>query len=290
MKKLLTMIAVFALTAPVFAAEGDPTVRITIVDEGSGVVQVNYEVLDEGNSPGLMRAIALRITTSNSALIDAITDYDAEDFTPPVDSEGIDDVSGYIIYMGSIQFATDPNYVASFGDPVAPSGDDGAGDDLPDAEEIVVEMGSLYSSGGSAPPASGPLFKLQLDANGESDTVLGIEGESTRGGDLGECVLESGQQANIVLSSVPDAYKVEFQPPCWGYDCHMCGDSDGNCSITSADILALVDAWPPKPYDPCADFNHSDTITSADVLILVDHWATGSDPGCTSCGPCTPIP
>jgi hypothetical protein len=284
MKKLLTMIAVFALTAPVFAADGDPNVEITCHDEGNGVVRVDYEVLDEGNSPGLMRAIALRISTSNTALIDAITDYDTVGEPVPADSTQIPD--GYVIYMGSIQFATDPNYVSSFGDPVAPSGDPGAGDDLPDAEEIVVEMGSLYEDGGTAPPAQGTLFKLQLDANGETSTVVEIEGESTRGGDLGECVLEDGRQANVISSGCT----VEFQPACWSYDCHMCGDSDGNCSITSADILALVDAWPPKPYDPCADFNHSTTITSADVLILVDHWATGSDPGCTSCGPCTPIP
>ena len=231
MKKLLTLFAVLAFTAPVFAADGDPNVLITIVDEGGGVVQVNYEVLvEDGVDPGLMRGIALKISTSNTALIDAISDYATG--SVPADSTQIP--SGYSVFMGSIQFASDPNYVSSFGDPVAPSGDPGAGDDLPDAAEIVVELGSLYAEGGTAPGTSGTLFKLTLDDNGESDTVLIIEGESTRGGDQGECVMEDGSQANIKLSDATDAYLVTFEPACWSCD----GQDEGTISPMPPSTLA----------------------------------------------------
>jgi hypothetical protein len=72
-------------------------------------------------------------------------------------------------------------------------------------------------------------------------------------------------------------------PDCTDYDCHDKGDYNGDCSITSADVLGLVQAWPPNPYDKCADFNNDGSITSADVLVLVQHWPPnpGCDPGCT---------
>jgi hypothetical protein len=282
MKKLLTLIAVIALTAPVFADDGDPNVLITIVDEGGGLVQVWYELLEQDDfdpESNPLRGIALRISTSNTAKIDAISHY----LTGSAGDESGDiPDGGFPINMGSISFNTqDPNKIADYGDPVAPSDDPGAGDDLPGADEIVTEQGSLYGSGGTPPPTTGMLFKLQLDDNGESDTVLEIEGESTRGGDLGEAVLEKRNeddkaQANIVLSDEADAYKVEFAPPCWSFPCFAYGDYDGDGFITFLeDVQPLIDAWPPLPYDPCADKNKDGYITFIeDVQPIIDNWVT----------------
>ena len=86
-------------------------------------VQISYQVLTEdGVNPGLMRAIALDITTSNTVIIEAIRGYTAEGATVPVDESGIP--TGHSIYMGSISLApaNDPNIV-DFGNPVAPSTD-----------------------------------------------------------------------------------------------------------------------------------------------------------------------
>jgi hypothetical protein len=312
MKKLLTLFAVIALTAPVFAADGDPNVLITIVDEGGGVVQVNYQVLvEDGVDPGLMRGIALKLTTSNTALFDAISDYATG--STPADSTQIP--AGYSVFMGSIQFAADPNFVSSFGDPVAPSGDPGAGDDLPDAAEIVVELGSLYAEGGTAPGTSGTLFKLTLDGNGESSTVLGIEGESTRG----ECVMEDGTQANIVLSAVTDAYKVSFgptecyvvgnqrggagcnagtitqanydawvtagKPVSWCCPWQPCGDTNGDGYVNPSDFISIV-ANPAQPASvaPAADTNHDGFINPSDFIAIVAHPTQGNGV------PCPPLP
>ena len=304
MKKLLTLFAVLALTAPVFADTGDPNVRITCDDEGGGVVAVYYELLaEDGFVPenDRMRGIALRIKTpGSSALFDAISDYAADGASVPHEATEIP--QGYAIYPGSIRLSPsyDPN-VADYGDPVAPSGDDGAGDDLPDAEEIVVELGSLYNEdfGGSPPPTSGLLFRLTLDANGETSTVLDIEGESTRGGDLGEAVLESGAQASIVLSVETDAYLVNFdcftedkatspakyaaekaqwelqgKPGHWCCPHHIHGDANGDGKITTSDYLKLRLAFGAEfgdgsgKYDCRADFNHDGRITSSDYLKL----------------------
>ena len=287
MKKLLTLFAVLALTAPVFAADGDPNVLITCEDEGGNVVSVSYQLLDEdGSNPGLanlMRGIALDITVDGGATIDAISDYDADGFTPPVDSEGIDDVSGYIVYMGSIQFAADPNYVSSFGDPVAPNTD-------PDAlggigtSGITVEMGSLYSEDGTAPGASGTLFKFTVSGA----TNVTIAANTTRG----SCVLEDGSPANVVapgcsvggdcMATTNPAYAdwvAEGKPDCWCYEFQCRGDADGITvgafPVNSADVTALRAALfvDPLPVDGiCADFDHikvgSFRVNSADVTVI----------------------
>ena len=316
MKKLLALFAVLALTAPVFAADDDPNVLITIEDEGSGVVRVDYEVLaEDGFDPGaegnLMRGIALIISTSNTAKIDAISDYDAE-YPPDLPAEPNEIPSGYSVYMGSIGFGTDPNTVADFGDPVAPSGDPGAGDDLPNADEIVVEMGSLYGEGQPAPGTSGTLFKLTLDDNGESSTVLNIEGESTRGGGQGEAVLESGGQANITISAEPNAYQVVFdcyivgnprgslgcsggtittgnytawvntgKPLSWCCPWQPCGDADGNGTVNSSDYLYIYNNLGlSATVDPSADTNHDGTINSSDYLAIYNHLGLGAGGAC----------
>lgn len=247
------------------AQAADPNVLITCHNEGGGVVRVDYEVLvEDGVDPGRMRAIALRIWTSNAALFDAISDYATG--SVPADSTQIP--TGYSVFMGSIQFAADPNYVSSFGDPVAPSGDPDAGDDLPDAAEIVVELGSLYT-GDNAPPASGTLFRLEIDGHDESDTTLTIAVNTTRGG----CVMQSDSPANVVSSGC----SVEFDPLCWSYPCNPYCDYDGDGFLTfMEDINPCVRAWLDNVYDPCCDYNRDGFHTYVeDWQICIKYWPTG---------------
>lgn len=319
MKKLLTLFAVFALTAPVLAA--DPNVLVTCDETGL----VSYEVLvEDGVDPGLMRGIALDITTSNSALITGISQYDAEGAGVPADSESIP--AGYSIYMGSVTFATDPNLIADFGDPVAPNTDPDALGGL-GTTGITVEMGSLYADGDPAPPTSGPLFKLDIDLNGESDTVLTIVANATRGG----CVMEDGTSANVVapgctvgpsdcMAQTNPAYNdwVSLgKPACWCYQKQGHGDIDGvnfgPFAVAANDFTALKAAIN-KPVLPaggeCADLNHTKFgpfRVAADDFAELKRWinkpAAGvpniSGPGCVGFqgsaaapGPCdaNPLP
>jgi hypothetical protein len=312
MKKLLTLIAVLALTAPVFAADGDPNVLITCVDEGNGVVRVEYDLLaEDGFVPGdnLLRGIALDITTSNTATIEVIKDYDAEGASTPVDSEGIDDTDGFIIYMGSIQFAADPNYVSSFGDPVAPIGHAGTVGELGDTG-ITVEMGTLYSDNGTPPPTSGILFRLELDCQGEASTVLTIAGNTTRGGDLGEAVLEDGAQANVVSAGCTidcvtecyvvgqqrgsagcnagtitqanyDAWVLNGSPDEWCCPWQPCGDTNGDGFVNASDY-SLITGNPAAPASqaPGADTNHDGFINASDYAAVTAHPAGGNGVAC----------
>lgn len=314
MKKLLALFAVLALTAPVFAVDGDPNVLITCVDEGGSppVVAVYYEVLDEdGFVPGddLLRGIALDITTSNTATIDVIKDYDAESATPPVDSEGIDAYQGFIIYMGSIVFGSDPNYVSSFGDPVAPNTDPGALAGLGNTG-ITIEMGSLYSDNGTPPPTSGLLFKLEIGCGEETSTVLTIAGNTTRGGAQGECVLESGAQANVVSAGCTiecetecyvvgnprggagcnagtitqanyDAWVTAGKPDSWCCPWQPCGDTNGDGYVNPSDYILIV-ANPAQPASvaPSADTNHDGFINPSDYIAIVGHPTQGNGVAC----------
>jgi hypothetical protein len=318
MKKLLTLFAVFALTAPVFAGEGDPNVRIKCEDLGSGLVQVSYEILThdgfdpdaEGNR---VRGFAFDIEASNSCTITAISEYDAEGASVPADSENIP--LGYSVHMGSIVIGPqDPNFVTDFGDPVAPNTDPGALGGL-GTTGITVELGSLYVDDGQGdpeqPPASGNLFKIQLsDPTSAGSCVLTIAGEGTRG----ECVLEGGDPANILSSGceVTFACYIEGQqrgsagcvgspatitathvqnwinagsPDEWCCPWQPCGDTNGDGYVNPSDFIAIV-ANPAAPASqaPGADTNHDGFINPSDFIAVVGHPAQGNGV------PCPPLP
>jgi hypothetical protein len=279
MKKLLCLIAVIALTAPVMA---DPNVAVTCTDLGGGSVQVSYQVLvEDGVDPGLMRGIALDITTSNTASIDAISDYATG--ATPADSTQIP--AGYSVFMGSIQFAVDPNLVANFGDPVAPNTDPDALGGLT-TTGVTVEMGSLYAEGGTAPGTSGVLFNLQLGANGEASTVLEIAANTTRGG----CVMNDGASANVVSAGCTITFGTVTA--CWSCDGQDKGNADGDTAIGFLDLglvkLAFftsaagsVHGTGPGQYNCCADFDRDGVIGFLDLGVIKANFFTG---GYTACG------
>lgn len=270
MKKLLTLFAVLALTAPVFAAEGDPNVLVTCEDEGGGVIAVSYQLLDEdGSNPGLanlMRGIALDITVDGGATIDAISDYLTG--ATPADSTQIPQ-GGYPVFMGSIGFAADPNLVSDYGDPVAPDTDPDALGGLGTAG-ITVEMGSLYPEGGTAPGTSGLLFKMTVSGG----TNVTIAANTTRG----SCVLEDGSPANVVAPGCEtqnecmastNPQKADWdamgQPVCWCYQKQCHGDTDGAnfgpFPVAANDFNTLKGAISKPvllipPGGICADLNH----------------------------------
>ena len=276
MKKLLVLFAVFALTAPVFAADGDPNVRITCNDLGGGLVQVSYAVLyEDGLDPSARaRGFAFNINASNGCLITAISDYDAEGEPVPADKDMIP--IKYSVYMGSIQFNTqDPNYVTDFGDPIAPS------DHIPPYPEtegglnttgITVEMGSLYPEGGTQPPASGDLFKIQLtDPTAAGSCVLTITGNDARG----QAVLEDGSPANIYA---PDGCEVTFA-------CYIEGNQRGSAgcnagTITAANVTAWINAGKPDawccPWQPCGDTNGDGYVNASDYALIIANPASPS--------------
>jgi hypothetical protein len=299
MKKLLTLFAVIALTAPVFAAEGDPNVVISCTDLTGGLVQVRYDIqyVDGLDPAARVRGFAFDITADNGCLITAISEYDAEGAGVPADSTQIPLL--YSVYMGSIGFAVDPNFVSDFGDPIAPSGPP---NNYPDTlgglgtTGITVEMGSLYT-GDNAPPAGGNLFKIKLTDPGQiGSCVLTIAGNSTRG----ESVFETGSPGNILSSgctinfvtdcidstsnqALYDEWEAVGKPDCWCYEFNCRGDADGIQVgvnwVNSADVTILRNALFVSPLPPgpgiCADFDRIvvgvNRVNSADVTVIRQH-------------------
>jgi hypothetical protein len=71
---------------------------------------------------------------------------------------------------------------------------------------------------------------------------------------------------------------ISIKPACWGYSCFANGDGNGDGVITFADLNPVINAWPPKAYNPCADFNKDGVITFADLNVIINHWPP--KPGC----------
>ena len=305
MKKLLALFAVFALTAPVFAADGDPNVHITCNDLGGGLVQVSYNILYQDGlaSSARVRGFAFNINASNGCLITAISEYDAEGEPVPADKDMIP--IKYSVYMGSIQFNTqDPNYVTDFGDPIAPS------DHIPPYPEtegglntsgITVEMGSLYVDDGQGdpeqPPASGDLFKIQLsDPLSAGSCVLTIAGNDARGQAVLEVEHNGSNAANIyapegcevtfacsyvignpryfdelgnpgplITQANYDAWVASGKPACWCCPHHGYGDVNGDGAINPNDVPIVWNAVKLGLSPVRADVNHDGAVNPNDV-------------------------
>lgn len=211
MKKLVCLLAVIALAAPLYAAVGDPNIVISCVDDvpGTGVCRIDYQVLDEDGlgSEALVRGFALEISVGGNATIDdefdAIWGY-AADGLPGGDAYAVPE--GYSIYISNIQFDTvDPNLVSDWGDPIAEiSGD---------KKEMIVELASLYDMDTGTPPGqSGTLFKFPINFNGDASTTVSITAEPLRGGIVME---EPGDEGDYGATIVPQGCTISGEPLCF---------------------------------------------------------------------------
>jgi len=169
---------------------------------------------------------------------------------------------------------------------------------------VTVEMGSLYE-GDEAPEPAGTLLRAIVQGDEGSTIHICISENALRGGIVMEDPeLNPGLHSECVDIVLPAAYSGCFplddpawdtwdavgRPDSWCYDCFRCGDATGDCQITAADAVILVNAWPPQAYDANADFNMSGTVTAADAVVLVNHWPPQeSCPSAEGCSPCTPI-
>jgi hypothetical protein len=256
MKKISLILAVLLMTAPAAA--------VTITCTGNGLeCTVEYSFSGEPNS---VRAFALDIVVDNGAIITDVND----DVNPD-----------YNIYPGSIvivdgSVTEDGNAVA---DPCDYPSDTQPG---VGSSGITVEMGALYSPpiDPCGPPPGGVLLKFTVD----TDCNVTITQNSARGG----VVLTDPTQDPS--SFVSEGCQLFDEPPCWSYDCFECGDGNGDCNVTFADMMLVINAWDPNPYDPCADFNKDGSVTFGDVMIIINHWAPKEAcPAAEGCSPCTPI-
>lgn len=314
MKKIAFVLAVLLLATPAMAV-----IVITPVDEGSGVVRIDYDASGHGQLP---RAFALDITVS-AGTIDDISDYFV--------GEG----AGFGIFPGTIDINDTTGEVDSNGTPEAdpcqlPSDTQpGLG-----TTGVTIEMGSLYT--GAAPGNSGTLCKVTVTAS----CNLTVNGNIGRGKVVNEDKTEATTNlpqtipvvvgaactvpnvvtmttanakaaiinAGYVLGNLTYAYvdppgivqnqnpaagtqpacgsAVDIQyslPACWAWDGQCQGATDvDDLNITLADFQIFGPAFSIgsiPPANPCADYNHDGVITLGDFQIFGPSFSVGNVPG-----------
>lgn len=253
MKKTLAILAVLALTAPVFAGSVDLTI------DGSGNVVLSNIV---GDPPV---GLALKVDAGAGA-----------------GSESVAGVSSYGSFFDVfIDYAHDNSgsYAIGDGHPVAKDGsagvpasvvDNGGQVDLSEAI-IVLSMGELDNANSSPDPVT--LAQICLDAAGD----VHLDVDSLRGG----VVDTTGAQmaVNFIGGVGGQIYNVgPCGPACWSCPGQALGDATGDGNINLADLFALKAAFGKNTgdvgYNPCADFTRDGHINLADLFALKAGFGT----------------
>ena len=264
MKKLVCLLVVLALSAPLFATE----ITVTASDAGSQQLQIGYTVVD-GDPP---TGVSLLVTVVG-ADVDSVVSVDS-----------FFDV--YIDYIHDNMDVNDPNSVIPLigaGTPLAQVGVAGQqGLPVTNGTQFAISLGALDDAN-QVLATEANLVTLQLSTG----AVVSFAADTTRGSVVGPY-----DTVNLPspVTVGPDG------DDCWDYDCFSCGDSNGDCFITFAgDVQPVIDAWPATggTYNKCADYDKSGFITFAgDVQPLINHWPANPQPGyqagCLDCGTCTP--
>lgn len=246
MKKLVILLAILALAAPVFA-----DVTVTCEDGGDGWAVISYDATDEED---LVSGFGLDVNADDANII------------------AIEYVAGspYNIYPGTIQI--DSNGIAEDGNAVAPYDpcDQFAEDTLEGlgTSGVTLEMAALYDRDEAelAPDANGVLVKLQVD----KDCTVYITLNDRRGG----VVLEDASAATVADSCC----SVTAGPACWNHPCFPFGDSNADGFLTfDPDVQIIIDNW--GGYAACADHDKDGFLTfTEDVQPIIDNWSTGCPP------------
>ena len=287
MKLILVVAGVLMLAVPAMA-------RVDVwcdSNDVTGEITVRYET--DANRP---RAFALDIDCNNANI---------SNVTVPVDPNT---ETGYWVYPGDIEIIDgDVNdYGSLVGNPNYPGTQEGS-------SVMTIEMGSLYVGAPNAPALNGILFTFMVDAN---DTI-DINENTIRGGIVMEdpnevadpnlcgcekaplppdkCLIEGQVIGGILIdANMVALWESIGEPDCWCYDCHNLGDIDGDCKITTTDILGYEPntgwryAWnnSATDYKPCSDIDNSGAIDVTDVLGYEPN--TGWRPGWNDFKNCKP--
>jgi hypothetical protein len=275
MTRILLIVAMLLLVSPAMG------VTITATDNGDKTVTIGYSGSPSGSTR--VRAFALDITVSGTDVnITGISNFKV--------GESNATSLGYGIFPGKFRDFINPG-TPNWGDanynPVAPVGDPDSNDVAMPSKYITVELGSLYTTGGT-PPDAGTLFKLQLAGTGSA--TLCVKTNATRG----NVVNEDATEAAVTLPGTGGCISVALaaaeclpsgslgyadwltlgKPSCWCYPRQCHGDADGKSQgstktgvywVGENDLNIFSAVWkklePPKgsgvasvPNGICADF------------------------------------
>lgn len=293
MKKVLCLIAVLALAAPLFAAE----VTVNVTDDGNAKVKIGYDAsaVAEADRPV---GIALKVVVTKGR-IKALDSYDNTEL--PV----------YIDYAYTAETGTPGSYAIGAGQPLA------ASETVPGALDlgslpvtmVVVCMGRLQT--GVPGPNPGPaivanLVTLELEQNPADPcnyAYVTVSAEAVRGGIVG-----AGAAFTTNLPVGPVAVQIVAPPAgpaCWmdavlgtrqcngDYAGAAPGDNLPDGNVNSTDFLTLKasygKSYPDAAYNPCADANRNGSVDSTDFLALKAYYGLSVPGTCTPGGVWPPL-
>ncbi|MBE0537259.1 MAG: hypothetical protein IH624_16470 [Phycisphaerae bacterium] len=270
MKVIFGFLAICWFVSPLMGAvslylvdNGDLTIDLVMVCDGDDL---------DANGSARVAGLALDFSVSEGVIVDV--------FNYKTTGESVVVDRGYGIFPGTITFTGGtPEEIASTGTPVAPA----SAPDMPGqigSSAIVLEFCALYDQAvpQAAPDATTVLCTIAITKY----CAMTVAANAQRGG----VVMTGGGAPSstnlpLIIPGPPDPP----EPDCRSFPCFENGDSNGDCQITFSDVSAVIAAWPPNPYAPCADFNKDGAITFSDVSVLIAHWPP--NPGCSVA--CEPI-
>ena len=229
------------MAAPTFAA-----VDIKIVDNEDGTATL---VIDT-TAGEVVRGVALKVTATDGAKL-----VSTAATVNPVFNTFID-----------AAFELGGAYEIGDGHPFANVA--AAGTAAANATEFSISMGVLDQGGNQAgytsPVGGEALITFETGAG-----TICVELDTLRGGIVGDAAIVSNLDTAAVCSPITDG---PDEPECWGYTMFGNGDSNGDGAITFTDLNAIINAWSPNPYAPCADFNKDGAITFTDLNVIINNW------------------
>ena len=191
---------VLAFAMPAMAA-----VTITAVDEGGGMVRIDY------STDANVSAFALEVSVDNDATIEDVCDYH--------EGESVTGGKGYGIFLDKINgIKINPmGQISDVGTPIAnASAPDACGTGL-HKSKVILEMGALYEEG-NQPDLSGTLCRIQYKLCSywwiTPTTTMTITGNATRG----NVVLETASAATTNLPITLVGLAASEACKCIGHD------------------------------------------------------------------------
>jgi hypothetical protein len=285
MKTLLTLIAVFALTATCYA-----DVTVDVVDNGDGTGTVQITALDPGSVPV---GIGLIVDAAAGDTVDAVTGV-----AKP----------GSAFFDVYIDWAHDDPNTYGIGDG-HPGANPSVAGVLSAGGVVSLSMGELDAD--DANDQGLPIDLAIIDLGGAGDICLSLD--DLRGGmvhtdgsamtviydnDLGGCAGGAGRYA--ITDAPPECfpntapYAVQYadwvlmgKPDCWCGPFHCDGDANnatqgfGGVRVGSVDLNLVLDDWLANfgtIINPCADMDHKKQgfggvrVGSVDLNLVLDHW------------------
>jgi len=272
MKKLIVLFAVLALTAPMFAQ----SVTLTVTDEGSGVARVDYNATSAG---AIVAGLGFKVTLDHG-IISAISNFQ---------TTGVNDAThkGYGIYPGSVVITS--GVITNPGTPIDMTQAAGTGIGF---STMYIAMGALYEAG-NEPALTGTLFKFTVDCQGSTSPIaVTIASDEKRAGSAsGGAVLINGTnipifcsggtiacQQNCPLNGTPAEVAVWTawgKPLNWCGYCWRCGDVNGDCFITFADVSQVFTDFKTLNTTGRSDANMDRYLTFADVSLVFTKFKAG---------------